>query len=359
MHIQHLYHSYLNMKYNRALPLLETRPFEYALCEDGGAELFFTDHPEETFAEWLSELQPRDPNYVANPDWKPMLHEQFAQLDVYEELILYYLLYTINATTSIASLNPYNAMNDFMKNYAFFQLNPLTGISRLSDEQKGQLREFFFFFYLYAHPVNEETLYAFSFKGHTLVHNKTNIEVERYISAFHDHCIHNFADFEDQLSILPSNIKACKQLTLELLRSIEGHAPKLTMPPEEGIEPILRLINDVDEMLRMHSENNAELFAVMRDFMENNPGASTPYSEHCFRILLQNYVSYILFFNFDAIRDLVKYFKDDPLWGKTIINHMFTDAILIQKIMRQLRIDLAFYPEVTALFEEQARRIYL
>lgn len=359
MHIQQLYHDYLNMKYNRALPLRVTRPFEYALCEDGGAKLFFTDHPEETFAEWLSELQPRDPNYVANPDWKPMLHQQFAQLDVYEELILYYLLYTINATTSIASLNPYNTMNDFMKNYAFFQLNQLTGINRLSDEQKGQLREFFFFIYLYAHPVNEETLYAFSFKGHTLVHTQTNIEVERYISAFHDHCIHNFADCEDRLSILPSGIKACKQLTLELLRSIEGHAPKLAMPPEEGIEPILRLINDVDEMLRMHSENNAELFAMMRDFLENHSSRLTPYSEYCFRILLQNYVSFILLFDFDAIRDLVKYFEDDLPRCSTIINHMFTDAILIQKIMRQLRIDLASYPEVTALFEEQARQIYL
>lgn len=359
MNIQHLYHDYLNMKYNRALPLLETRPFEYALCEDGGAELFFTDHPEETFAEWLSELQPRDPNYVANPDWKPILQEQFAQLDVYEELILYYLLYTINATTSIASLNPYNAMNDFMKNYAFFQLNQLTGINRLSDEQKGQLRESFFFFYLYAHPVNEETLYAFSFKGHTLVHTQTNIEVGRYISAFHDHCIHNFADYEERLSILPADIKACKQLTQELLRSIEGCASKLTMPLEEGIEAILRLINDVDEMLRRHSENNAELFAVMWDFMKNTPRRSTPYSEHCFRILLQNYVSYILFFDFDAIRDLVKYFEDDLPRCRTIINHMFTDAILIQKIMRQHRIDLASYPEVTALFEEQARQIYL
>ena len=49
--------------------------------------------------------------------------------------------------------NPFNAMNDFMKNYCFFQLAQLSDATKLNNEQKHQLRDFFFFFYLYTHPV--------------------------------------------------------------------------------------------------------------------------------------------------------------------------------------------------------------
>ena len=49
----------------------------------------------------------------------------FNHLDVYDELVLFYLLFTINKTTSIVRSNPINAMNDFMKNYCFFQLAQL------------------------------------------------------------------------------------------------------------------------------------------------------------------------------------------------------------------------------------------
>ncbi|KZE78612.1 hypothetical protein AV654_02345 [Paenibacillus elgii] len=357
MNLQLLYNEYLNLKFNRGLPSVQTDCFEYSLCEDDSAELFFIGHGNGSFIEWADELQPKDPNYIANPDWKPVLSAFFEHLDIYDELIFYYLLFTINKTMSIVKLNPYNAMNDFMKNYCFFQLAQLTDATSLIDEQRQQLRDFFFFFYLYTHPVNEETLYSFSFRGQDLVHTKTNIHMEHYFSVYHDYYSENLDKYRDKLVIAPHEINACKHLTLELLRTIEGKSPKLAMPPEEGLEDVLRLINDVDYLIHSYAENKTTVFGMMRDFLSDQH--STPYREHGFRTLLQNYVCYILYFKFDEIHDLVDYFKSTPSWCGTIINKIFTDAIFIQKIMRQNRIDLTEYENVVEFFDEEARRIYL
>ncbi|GIO32908.1 MULTISPECIES: hypothetical protein [Paenibacillus] len=357
MNLQFLYHEYLNVKFNRGLPSVQTAPFAYCRCEDDRAELVFADHKHESFAEWMYELQPRDPNYALNPDWRPVLSDSFSQLDVYDELILYYLLFTINATTSIAQLNPYNAMNDFMKNYCFFQLTQVSDAARLKDEQKQQLRDFFFFFYLYAHPVNEETLYAFSFRGQDLVHTKTDINVERYFSAYHDYYIANFDKYRGQIGIFPHEIQACKNLTMELLKAIEGKSAKLSMPTEEGLGDVLRLVNDVDVLMQIYSENKTILFGIMKDFLSAN--RPTPYQDHCFSTLLQNYVCYILYFKFDEMNDLVDFFKDTPALCKAIINKIFADTIFLQKIMRQSGINITEYKNVVEFFGEEAKRIYL
>lgn len=356
MKLQLLYNEYLNIKFNRKMQPVQMDCFEYCLLEDDSAELFFVDREDGSFLEWAYELQPKDPNYTMNPDWKPVLSAFFEQLDVYDEQILYYLLFTINKTTSIVKINSFNAMNDFMKNYCFFQLAQLTDSTRLNEEQRHQLRDFFFFFYLYAHPVNEETLYSFSFRGQDLIHTKTNIPIEDYFSIYHDYYSENLEKYRDQIFIAPHEIHACKNLTMELLRSIEGKSP-MSMPPEEGLENVLLLINDVDYLIDIYSENKTSLFGIMRGFLAEN--CSNPYRDHCFNMLLQNYVCYILYFRFDEIHDLVDYFKDTPLWCKLIINNIFTHTIFIQKIMRQNHINISEYKNVIEFFAEEARRMYL
>ncbi|KOR89368.1 hypothetical protein AM231_09575 [Paenibacillus solani] len=86
---------------------------------------------------------------------------------------------------------------------------------------------------------------------------------------------------------------------------------------------------------------------------------SSSYRDYCFRMLLQNYVTYILYFNFDELNDLVDYFNNTPLWYEQIINTIFTDAIFIQKILRDNRIDITKYKNITDFFNENARSIYL
>lgn len=126
--------------------------FEYGIGEDGRTALFLTGRDDKVFTDWTDELQPRDPHYMENPDWEPVLSGVFGQMNVYDELIFYYLLFTINSTTNITNNNPYGAMNDFMKNYCFFQLAQLGDVSAVSEEQKRHLRDFFFFFYLIYPP---------------------------------------------------------------------------------------------------------------------------------------------------------------------------------------------------------------
>ncbi|WP_413362978.1 hypothetical protein [Lysinibacillus sp. 3P01SB] len=356
MKLQSLYDDYLNIKFNRNLTTVQTDSFKYVLCEDESSELFFNGYEDETFSAWISELQPRDPNYTAKPNWNPVLSKNFPQLNVYDELIFYYLLFTINATTSIIKINAYNGMNDFMKGYSFFQLSQLPSVTALNEKQQAELRDFFFFFYLYTHPVNEETLHSFSFRGQDLVHTRTGIRVGHYLSKYHDYYRDHLGNYMDQIGISSDEIDICKNLTEELLRTIEGKS-KLVMPPEEGLEDLLQLINNVDLLLHKNIENKSEIFKVMAECLTIE--RSGPYRDHCFRMLLQNYVTYILYFNFDELNELVDYFSNTPLWCEKIINSIFTDAIFIQKIIRQNRIDITKYKNITDFFNESARNIYL
>lgn len=374
MKLQSIYNEYVNIKFNRGLPPEAIAPCAYCTLEDDSTELFLADQPEaESFVQWADELQPPDPGYTADPDWSPVLSSSFPALDIYDEQILYYLLYTINSTTTIVPLNPYNAMNDFMKNYSFLQLSRVTHATRLSDEQRDQLRDFFFFFYLYTHPVNGETLDAFSFSGPDLLHTKTSIQIADYFSAYHDYysghhdplkqvtlgLVQQVQDDEQKHAnpeLASHPIEAYKNLTLEMLQSIEGTAAPLILPMEAGWEDALRLINDVDSLLELYSDKPSAVFEMMK-----NCAAATanPYQEYIFRSLLQHYACYILYFRFDELHALVDYFKDTPSLCKVIVSHIFTDAIFIQKIMRQQQIDLSEYENVTQFFNEQAREMYL
>lgn len=355
--VQALFNNYLNIKFNRGLPAVPMEDFEYAVLEDHSAELFFNAHEQETFLAWAEELQPPDPQYSDPPNGKPILSSYFDQLDVYDEQVFYYLLYTINSTTRIIPRHPYNTMNDLMKNYCFFQLAQLSYMTMLNEEQKQQLKDFLFFFYLYAHPVNEETLYAFSFQDHSIVHTKTNIRLEHYLSLYHDHFFEHYHSYQGSLVLVPEEINVCKHLTLELLKTLEGKSHKLAMPQEEGLEDIIRLINDVDHFLHMYTENKLAFFQLLKNLMLEVQ--SNPYREHCMTMLLQNYAIYILSFHFEELQALVEYFHDSPLVCKIILNKMFADTIFLQKIMRQSNIDINNYPKITQFFDEEAKRIYL
>lgn len=356
MELDALYHNYLNLKFGRGLPLLKTDRFEYALCEDGSTELFLTGRENEPFTNWTSDLRPADPHYTDTTGRAPVLASRFEQLDVYGEQVLDYLLLTINATTSIVPIHPYNVMNDRMKHYCFFQLGQWASLSMLCDEQKTGLRDFFFWFYLYAHPVNGETLDAFSFCGLDLIHTKTGIRVQDYFKVYHDHYAGHHAAYKDCLTLLPQEIETCCRLTLQLLEAVEGRSSRLKLPPEAGLEPALRLINQADELLAAYARNSSEVFGVMRNVFTGV--TSTPYREHVISMLLDNYVCYILYFDFNQIDELVEFFRDSPPLCRAIVNRMFTGTIFIQKILQQNRIDLHNYTNVTALFNENSRQMY-
>ncbi|WP_342553477.1 hypothetical protein [Paenibacillus sp. FSL R7-0652] len=385
MNLQNIYNDYYRIRFNLSLEPTHGNMMAYGLYEDDSADLFFADHPEESFTGWLTELRPEDPYYGSVPDWKPVLSETFDPLDVYDEMILYYLLFTVNSTLSMNTYNTYSAMNDLMKKYSFLQLSHLRDITRLDHGQKQQLHEYLFFFYLYAHPVNDETLHACSFHGQRLIHTKTGIPLEDYFTAYYDHYISHRDKYSEQIVISAEEIQACKYLTLELLHVLEGRSNKLHLPLESGLEPAIHLINDVDGMLKLYANNPAALFQIIRDLLagmtmytdiDTNSDADAydhrisvssehcsekpvSYRDHCFTLLLQNYALYVLFFDFEEIRVLVEAFQDIPEECSFILSSMFTDTIFLQRMMRQHQIDLAHYPEVTRFFNQKAKQWYL
>ncbi len=356
MELERLYYNYLNLKFGLGLPMLNTAPFEYGLCEDGSYELFLDDLDSGAFSEWTSGLEPADPRYSDPSGRKPVLAAQFIELDVYDEQVLGFLLLTINMTPSVFPVNAYNRMNDFMKQYCFFQLAQWSGITQLDDGQKSSLRDFFFWFYLYAHPVNGETLEAFSFRGPGLIHTETGVSVRDYFEAYHMYYAQHHAAVKDRLSHTPTGINARSELTQQLLDAVEGRPSMLVFPPQNDLEPALQLINHVEQCIAAFDRHNTAGFVVMRDLLEGGP--STPYREHVISVLLQNYVCYILYFDFSRITELVEFFRDDLLLCERILNRMFTETIFIQKILRQNGIHLESYPHITALFDEHTRQMY-
>lgn len=356
MELERLYRNYLNLKFGLGLPLLNTAPFEYGLCEDGSYELFMDGLESHAFSEWTSGLTPADPRYSDPADRKPVLAAQFSELDVYDEQVLGFLLLTVNMTTSVFPVNAYNRMNDFMKQYCFFQLAQCSGLTQLEDKQKNSLRDFFFWFYLYAHPVNGETLEAFSFRGPGLIHTETGVLVRKYFEAYHTYYARHHTTVMDSRSLTATRINACSELTLQLLDVVEGQSSVLFFPPQNGLEPALRLINHVDQYIAAFGRHSYAGFVVMRELLAQGP--STPYREQVISVLLQNYVCYILYFDFSRITELVEFFRDDPPRCEMILNRMFTETIFIQKILRKNEIDLRNYPHVTSLFNEHTRKMY-
>jgi hypothetical protein len=361
--LQLFYNEYINLKFHRGIkqaPLTELTEFEFGGLEDGETVLFFKKHPEETFVDWSYDLQPPDPNYSTNPNLKPLLANVFHQLDVYDEQTLSYLLFTINSTTSINNINGFNKMNDFMKNFAFLQLTRVTKLPRLPIEQQQKLRDFFWFFYLYAHPVNEETLYSCSFEGlddSHLVHTKSAVSLKSYFTEYHDYYKNNLLQYNKKIGISEEEIEACKNLSLALLRAIEGKSVPLFLPHDDGLEDILALINDVSLLLDMYNNNKEQLWHIIKSFLQRND--TSPYAQYCFDVLLQNIVCYIFYFDFEACEAMVKSLQNEPLWCGTIINKMFGDTIFMQRILWVNQIDIKQYEYIIAYFNKENHGYYL
>lgn len=190
-----------------------------------------------------------------------------------------------------------------------------------------------------------------------MIHTETGVLVREYFEAYHMYYARHHATVRGGgQSLALTHINACSELTLQLLDIVEGQSSVLFFPPQNGLEPALRLINHVDQYIAAFDRHSSTGFVVMRELFAEGP--STPYREQVISVLLQNYVCYILYFDFSRITELVEFFRDDPPRCEMILNRMFTETIFIQKILRQNGIDLRNYPHITSLFHEHTRQMY-
>ncbi|MFD1884891.1 hypothetical protein [Paenibacillus wenxiniae] len=357
MNMQSLYNSYIGIKYRdqKSPDEIHHHPFQYEVCEDDSTELFIRDAQGTAFSEWAFELMPADPGYLSAPVHAPLLAQQFPQLDLHDELILHYLLLTINTTLSIYPLNRYNRMNDWMKGYCFFQLSGLNQVTLLTDEQRQQIRGWLLYQYLYAHPVNEETLQAFSYKEQHLIHTATDISVRDYMTRYHDEIQQHYEQYADRLNIPSNAVEPCKALTLELLSHLEGSAMALQLPNMPEVSYMLPWLNDVNRLLEQYRRDKQAFFAVLRQAAMEPPNA---YHAHCFGMLLQNYACYILSFDPAELHVMVDALVDEPDRCTLIISRLFIDTIFVQHILWQHGQTIHEMPQLIAHFNDEAKELY-
>ncbi len=385
MNLRPLYADRIRLRFHLGPPLNKADDFEYAPCEDGSTELFYKNEDSLAFPDWNTELWPPDPRYGDPGERLPLLHEAFPALDVYDEQVLNFLLYTLNATLSLPPVAPAHAMNERMKQHCFFQLARPSAVPSLSETQQSDLREFCFWFFLYAHPVNGDTLEAFSLaaqpsdshnrpaKTH-LVHTESGIAVRDYFRAYHDYYAQHHAEYADILLPSPQQIRAGLGLSLELLDAVEGniaaeHAPALPAWPIEDhkdmsgpLQKALRWIEHPGELLDAYAAAPGDIFELMRDLtLHAQKSAETDVSvSPIAEMLLDNYVLYVLFFDPGELSRLIAHFASEPEACSILVNRLLTDTIFMQRILRQCGFNLLeLCPEADAFLNEQARRFTL
>ncbi len=383
MNLRPLYADRIRLRFDLGPPQHDADDFEYARCEDDSIELFYQNEDSVTFIEWNADLQPPDPRYGDSGERLPLLHESFPTLNVYDEQVLNFLLYTLNATLSIPPLSPAHAMNERMKQHCFFLLGRLSSVTSLNETQKNELREFGFWFFLYAHPVNGETLEAFSLitaqpssdpehkpTNMRLIHTESGIAVRDYFRAYHDYHAQHHSAYADRLLLSPPQIQASLELTLELLDVIEGniaaeHAPALPDWPSEvhqetsdPLQKTLRWIHNPDELLDTYAASPGEVFELMRDLTLNVHRDAARTEAHLAPIaemLLDHYVLYVLFFDPGKLSRLIAYFSPEPKVCAILVNRLLTDTIFMQRILQMRGINLLERcPEAEAFLNEQA-----
>ncbi|OWR32057.1 hypothetical protein CDO73_06205 [Saccharibacillus sp. O23] len=384
MNLRPLYADRIRLKFELEPPLRDADDFEYAECEDGSIELFYKKEDSATFADWNSELWPPDPRYGDPGQRLPLLHEFFPMLNVYDEQVLNFLLYALNATLSLPPLAPAHAMNERMKQHCFFVLGRLSSVTSLNEKQKNELREFGFWFFLYAHPVNGDTLEAFSLIAQPssdpehnptktrLIHTESGVVVRDYFRAYHDYYAQHHSAYADRLLLSPQQIQTNLGLTLELLDVVEGniaaeHAPMLPAWPTEThpetsvlLRQALRWIHHPDELLKSYTAAPGEVFELMRDLTRSarQSAQMDAYLASIAEMLLDHYVLYVLFFDPGELSRLIAHFASEPETCMLLVNRLLTDTIFMQRILRMRGINLLERcPEAEVFLNGQARKL--
>ncbi|WP_343613034.1 hypothetical protein [Flavobacterium sp.] len=327
--------------------------FEYKENNYGDKELYIFNK-NETFLEWDMNLIPDDPGYSKehNP---PILHSKFPMIDVYDELTFSHLLYTINSVTVNVVPNYFTRINVFMKQYCFFQFSQISNYNTFDSAEHSSLRDLFWFYFLYTHPVNETTLYSCHFDLGKLVYTDKNIFVRDYFNSYYDFFIDNYNEYENKLDVSPTEILACKELTNELLTVFEGNAIKLNYP---GESKAVFYVNNISSFLRDYQENKHAIFNLFTDLAK---GINNKYDDFLFSVILQNYVCYILRKNFSEIEYLSDFLfsKEDDAISSLIINKIFSDTIFCKRFAATQNINIKNFKYVVCHFDEESKRINL
>lgn len=359
MKMQEFFTAYIGMKYLcHKSNLVVNKHFEYCWYDDDSAELFLKK-TDETMLGWDRNCLSPDPHYDNKLDnKKPLLHNKFKQLNLYDELVFHYMIFTLNSVTVIHNTDKYNVINDFMKNYSFFQLTRLSNIRQLSIGEAKKLKSLLFHFLLYCHPVNEETLKSFAIINNEITHLPTNIKLKDYSSAYYDYYMNNYHKYQSLIVITPSEINAIKSLNHLLIDIIETGHPGVNIPPVAHPELNIDFINNIDAFIKLYAQREI-FFNTIKVLLDSHK--IDKYHNYYLSMFLQNYVLYILRNNFYEIEYLFSFFsRIDPTQTYTslIINKIYGDAIFIKHFMNEQKIKFSDIKFITTLFNSTTKEMY-
>ncbi|MDE9483032.1 hypothetical protein [Xenorhabdus bovienii] len=353
MELAPFFHQYIDFKCSKSPVSREIDKFVYYQCEDGGAELFFIESDDVVFPEWNYHLFPEDPHYYKECNWKPILFDKFEEINLYDEQVFLYLLFTINSATSINKINKNNMDRDFVKNYSFLQLSRINDFLSISKRDKNKLRNLFFHSFLYSHPVNYETLYAFSIRDGDVFHIKSGVLVKDYFNSYYDFFVEHYEEYKNKIPITIDEVISCKKLTSLLLDNIEGTSNGLKFPRENIDDGLIETINNFDVLIDVYNKDKESFYEKLKNsLLGSNRG------NIFIEFLLQNYVCYILYFDMDEINNFVECFSKERELCGFLINKIFYNPIFIKKILISQKKNLSSYDRVTCFLDEETISMY-
>ncbi|HBM7340450.1 TPA: hypothetical protein ACK2XL_002528 [Klebsiella oxytoca] len=360
MKINDIFGSYISIKYQDShSATMQNSFFEYRFYDEYNTLLFFKNSSYEApILYWDCEVLPPDPCYSKHTgDTKSFLHDRFSKLNIYDDQIFNYIIFTLNSVTSIYKTDKYNYMNDFMKNYCFFQLSRLSSIKSLSCDEVKKTQDILFHYFLYTHPANEETVNSFRIKNNKIIHTPSDANLTEYIEEYHKYYILNYKKYAKNIAITPDEIQVMALLSQTIAHVIESGKSELSLPSSQYLD--ITLLNNIDAFISFYSDR--QRFFTLLDSQLLNKGDC--YFEYCFSLLLQNYVIYILARDFQEIDYLFSFFqqnkkKDSHNRLSLIINRIFSDAIFLNDIMRKRGTPLKEATFITNLFNDENRERY-
>ncbi|EPN1932691.1 hypothetical protein ACTV70_004326 [Cronobacter dublinensis] len=326
--------------------------FDYVCCNDGTVQLFFKKNQDETFCDWDLELQPEDPHYTYDPDTTILLKDKYPLLSVYDEQVFHHIILTVNSVTIVPEMNQYNRINAFMKIYCFFQLS---NMKKNENDASAfiKYRRFLFQNFLISHPVNEETLNAFTISDSgKIVHTASNVALKDYASDYYEFYIENYEKLSAEIAIDKVEIEAAKCLNLSLIDMIENGGFALKIPsPDVSID--MNLVNDSSYFIKTYL-NNKQI--IIRDVV-NLLNERNLHSEYCLNFILQNVVIYILSNDFGEIHHFLNCFSA-LAQKRAVVNLLFKRATFIKAIMDEKLIFWDNIKDITCLFDDEANKMY-
>ncbi|EOV0648030.1 hypothetical protein ACOIOT_003753 [Cronobacter turicensis] len=326
--------------------------FDYVCCNDRTVQLFFRKSEDETFCDWDLELQPEDPHYKYNSDTTILLKDKYPLLNVYDEQVFHHIIFTVNSVTTVPEINQYNRINAFMKMYCFFQLSNMK-INEGDASEFIKYRRFLFQYFLFSHPVNEETLNAFTISDlGKIIHTASNVALKDYASDYYDFYIENYEKLSAGIAIDKDEIEAAKCLHLSLIGMIENGGFTLKIPsPDISID--MNLVNDSSYFIKAYLDNKQ---VIIRDVVNLLNGGNS-HSEYCLNFILQKFVIYILSKDFGEIYHFLNCFSELEQ-KRAIVNLLFKNAIFIKAIMDEKLMAWDNIKDIAYLFDDETKKMY-